>query len=116
MSIARTGRHRESKGRRDHEHDAREHHGESGDAHDGLADDDADDQKCEPDAESQRSEDDRGGVGSPSSRADGRDVIGLIVVEAALHLVEEALLLLRKRHIELLQASGACGVMPVNRL
>src|SRR5690606_30288690 len=108
--LLRAGGHRETQRRSHHEHDAGEHRGEAEHTDERLADDDARHEQREPDENAHGGDDDRGAVGTTPSSADRRDVVGLAVIEAALHLVEEALLLFRKRHLELLQASGDAGV------
>ena len=54
-----------------------------------------------PEDAGEDAEHDRRVVRATATRADRRDVVGVVVIEAALHLIEKTLLLFRKRHFRL---------------
>jgi hypothetical protein len=87
----------ESPWRGESEHRADEHHSETEKPDEGLLHDDSHDEEHDSGNGTDDGEGDRGVAGTTATAHLG-DVVGVVVVEVALHLIEEALLLLRKWH------------------
>lgn len=77
-----------------------EHDGEAEDAHEWLSDDHARHEHRETKNAEQDAQDESPIVGTAATLADRCHEIGVILIEVPLHLVEEPLLVFRKRHLD----------------
>jgi hypothetical protein len=85
-------------GRSESDQHTREHHGKAENSDDGLTDDNAGNEGSDTRDANENTDDENRVVRFASSRRDGSDEVSIIVIETALHLFQEALLLFGKWH------------------